>query len=268
MYLALAKAAHGGDPERISSALRQDKCHNNRRLYYPLGRKTIIARKLYVRASSVSNLSFVACEHRFVLWLYGPLEHNVPPGVEIRDAAQIVPRDRVFCYKAGMRPGSYAGFSDLFRYKLLYDLGGWWSDLDAVCLRPLDLDAWYAFHPHNDLGLVGSVLKAPPKCELMRECAVWTARNVDAWNVVWERPIRILVAEVKRLGLGGYVLSPQAALANWREGEKYATTAAPLPPGLHVLHWCNEWLAARGFDKNAPIPGTTYHALLQSHGLL
>ncbi len=211
--------------------------------------------------------SFVTCGHRFVLWVYGKLAHDVPSGVDLQDAAKIVPRDRVFCYKSGFRPGSYAGFSDLFRYKLLYDCGGWWSDLDVACLKPLDFDQWYAFHPHCDLGLAGSVIKAPPRSELMRRCAVRTAQDVDEWNVVWTRPIQILVDEVKRLGLQGFVLPGQAALADWREGEKYARTAASPPAGMHVLHWCNEWLAARQFNKNAPIPGTTYHALLKMHGL-
>jgi hypothetical protein len=212
--------------------------------------------------------SFVACGHHFVLWLYEPLEHDVPPGVEVCDAAKIVPRERVFCYKAGPRPGSYAGFSDLFRYKLLYDCGGWWTDLDVACLKPLDFDQWYAFHPHAELGLVGSVLKAPPRSELMRSCAGWTAQNVDEWNVVWTRPIRILVEETRRLGLERYVLPTPAALADWHEGEKYARTAAAPPPELHLLHWCNEWLSAWHFDKNAPIPGTTYYALLEAHGLV
>jgi hypothetical protein len=182
--------------------------------------------------------SFDACGHRFVLWLYGRLEHDVPPGVDVRDAAKIIPRERVFCYKAGMRPGSYAGFSDLFRYKPLYDCGGWWTDLDVVCLQPLDFDQWYAFHPHAELGLVGSVLKTPPRSELMRRRAAWTARNVDAWNVVWTRPIRILVDETRRLGLERYILPAHAALSDWQEGESYATTAAPPPPELHLLHWC------------------------------
>jgi hypothetical protein len=212
--------------------------------------------------------SFVACGHRFVLWVYGPLEQDVPKGVEVRDASTIIPRERVFCYKAGMRPGSYAGFSDLFRYKLLYDLGGWWSDLDVVCLKPLDFDTWYAFHPHIDLGLVGSVLKSPPRTELMKLCATWTAQNVDEWNVVWTRPIRILVYEAQRLGLAQYMLPAGTALVDWRDGEKYATSADAPPPGLHVLHWGNEWLNTRQFDKNSPIPGTAYYVLLKCHGLI
>jgi hypothetical protein len=212
--------------------------------------------------------SFLACGHRFVLWVYSPLTDRLPEGVEVRDAAQIVPRERVFSYRAGRFRGSFAGFSDLFRYKLLYDHGGWWSDLDVACLKPLDFDQWYAFHPHGRLGLVGSVLKAPPKSELMRRCCIWTARNVDADNTVWTKPIRILVSEVRRLDLSRYVLPPETALADWRDGEKYAVTSAAPPPGLHLIHWCNEWLKSQGFDKNSPVPGTTYHAILRSHGLI
>ena len=111
--------------------------------------------------------SFVACGHRFVLWVYGELQHDVPAGVEVCDATKIIPRERVFCYKAGLYPGSYAGFSHLFRYKLLNDCGGWWSDLDVVRLKPLDFDQWYAFHPHAELGLAGSILKSPPRSEVM-----------------------------------------------------------------------------------------------------
>jgi mannosyltransferase OCH1-like enzyme len=29
--------------------------------------------------------------------------------------------------------GSYAGFADHFRYKLLLEKGGWWPDLDMPC---------------------------------------------------------------------------------------------------------------------------------------
>ena len=33
--------------------------------------------------------------------------------------------------------GNLATFADIFRYKLLYERGGWWVDLDLVCLRRL-----------------------------------------------------------------------------------------------------------------------------------
>ena len=32
--------------------------------------------------------------------------------------------------------GSLAAFSNLFRYKLLLERGGWWVDTDVICLRP------------------------------------------------------------------------------------------------------------------------------------
>jgi hypothetical protein len=212
--------------------------------------------------------SFVACGHRFVLWVYRPLQNDVPEGVAVRDAGEILPPDKVFCYEAGPWRGSYAGFSDLFRYKLLYDRGGWWSDMDVACLKPLDFDQWYAFHPAEGIPLIGTVMKTPPKSELMRRCFLWTLQNVDASNTTWLKPVRVLVGEAKRLGLLNYVLPTSAVSSNWKDGERFATTDARPPAELHLIHWCNEWLKSQRFDKDRPIAGTAYYTLLAKHGLI
>ncbi|MHB1036578.1 MAG: glycosyltransferase [Pirellulales bacterium] len=212
--------------------------------------------------------SFTACGHKFALWLYGPLDSDVPAGVEIRDAQEVLPAKDVFCYQAGPRPGSYAGFSDVFRYKLLYDHGGWWSDLDVACLRPLDFEQWYAFSPSDGLGLIGNVMKAPPRSDLMRRCFLWAVKHVDAQNTDWLKPIRVLVAEVRRMRLAEYVLPPNVISPQWKDGERFATTAAEPPADLHLIHWCNEWLKSQNFEKDRPLSGTTYHALLAKHGLI
>ena len=47
------------------------------------------------------------------------------------DAAEILLQDKIATHG-----GSYAMFADMFRYLLLYLKGGWWSDLDMLCLRP------------------------------------------------------------------------------------------------------------------------------------
>src|SRR6185312_16640543 len=62
--------------------------------------------------------------------------------------------------------GSLAGFSNFFRYKLLLENGGWWVDMDTVCLRPFHSFApeyvvsteMYAGAPVIDI----AALKAPP----------------------------------------------------------------------------------------------------------
>jgi hypothetical protein len=78
--------------------------------------------------------SFVDFGHRYILYAYR--KFNVPAGVELRDAAELLPEARVFFYgdRAGVGRGSVSGFSNLFRYHLLHRLGGWWVDADVVCL--------------------------------------------------------------------------------------------------------------------------------------
>jgi len=50
------------------------------------------------------------------------------------DGNQIIPEHEAFTYKNGPGSGSYSAFSNLFRYKLLAQKGGWWIDMDMVCL--------------------------------------------------------------------------------------------------------------------------------------
>jgi hypothetical protein len=60
---------------------------------------------------------------------------RVPNGVTVCDAARIVPRNDFFVNQDGFAKGSPSAFSNLFRYKLLAERGGWWIDTDVICLR-------------------------------------------------------------------------------------------------------------------------------------
>ncbi len=108
----------------------------------------------------ISLRSFLTNGHEFVLYAYDTLT-GVPSGVVVEDAEKIIPRSRLFRYVTG----SYAVFADLFRYKLLLEKGGWWSDLDVVCLRPFDFPNEYVFATEPDergrAFVTNSVIKAP-----------------------------------------------------------------------------------------------------------
>jgi glycosyltransferase involved in cell wall biosynthesis len=78
--------------------------------------------------------SFINAGHCFVLYTYGAVG-NVPPGVVVMSAAEFVPRDLIYSYQ-----DSYAGFSDLFRSKLMEAKGGWYVDLDIYCLKKIDIE--------------------------------------------------------------------------------------------------------------------------------
>lgn len=66
---------------------------------------------------------------------------NVPKGCKIKDGEDVMPRSSIFAHsaKTGRSAGSFAGFADIFRWRLLEKLGGFWSDCDIVCLSPFKL---------------------------------------------------------------------------------------------------------------------------------
>jgi hypothetical protein len=77
--------------------------------------------------------SFIRHGHEFRLYSYHP--QDAGPGVIICDANEIVRESEIF-YVRDRNTGSpdIAPFSDFFRLKLLRDGGGWWCDVDTVCL--------------------------------------------------------------------------------------------------------------------------------------
>jgi hypothetical protein len=86
------------------------------------------------RVEKLSLASFVHHGHAVHLYAYEPIE-DVPAGVTMRDAGEILPRKLIFRHR---RTGSLAPFADWFRYRLLFERGGIWADTDVVCLRPFD----------------------------------------------------------------------------------------------------------------------------------
>src|SRR5262245_44337282 len=92
------------------------------------------------RLSTLERLcmaSFLAHGHEVHLYAYGAIE-AVPPGTQLRDGREILPAANVFTYANGFGKGSPSAFANEFRYKLLLERGGVWSDTDVVCLKPFD----------------------------------------------------------------------------------------------------------------------------------
>jgi len=77
--------------------------------------------------------SFTTRDHDYRLYVYDAME--VPDGVTLMDAKEILPRKELFAIKNPVTGSPDVGpFSDLFRYKLLLDRGGWYVDVDTICL--------------------------------------------------------------------------------------------------------------------------------------
>lgn len=214
--------------------------------------------------------SFLDNDHAFVLWTYEKLENELPDGIIVSDANQIIPEEQIFRYKNknqfGHGKGSYAGFSDIFRYKLLYEHGGWWVDMDVTCLKPLDFPTPYVFRTHHDLKLVGNIMKCPPKSELMLRCYQKAISGVDAENRDWNKPIRILNETIEELGLNQYIFE-MSNRDSWNDVRKLIIRKTPVPENWYIIHWVNEEWRRNKIDKNYVGNNSVLHDLYVKHNV-
>jgi len=83
---------------------------------------------------------------------------DVPEGVTVRDASEIMPRNQVLFHQSG----SPALFSDLFRYSGLRRGLGTWVDADVLLLRPIVDLGEYILGWQDDRFINGAILRLPP----------------------------------------------------------------------------------------------------------
>lgn len=210
--------------------------------------------------------SFVMNGYQVKLWTYGAMR-NVPAGVELCDARQILPSDRIFRYANG----SFAGFSNLFRYAVLCAQGGLWSDIDMICLLPAtDLKARaldsFLVTEHKKDGRLHRInnnliyLPAPKSGDII-DLALGVAERYDVsalrWGDCGPRLLTMLARNYPSLAptimepdFANPVSSKSCPRALLRRGRK-------LPKGAGFLHCYNERWRRKGFDKNDPWPTTS-----------
>lgn len=213
------------------------------------------------RLEKLSILSFLRKGHPYRLWCYEPVE-GIPAGVEVRDANEILPQSRVFyCHKFGPRQ-QVQGFSDLFRYKLLHDHGGWWADLDITLLEQLPV-AEYSLAKHIHLGLVGNVMCAPIGCPRMAESVELCTKSVGPDSTDWLLPVRLMLNVLKRERVE-ITITDFGSDDYWGAIHPLISDPSVQLPLWDGIHWCNSlWT----LDRNKPVPGTVYDQLLRSYGL-
>lgn len=216
--------------------------------------------------------SFLDHGHRFRLFVYEPLETPVPEGCELMDASAVIPATSIFRYrhknKYGHGKGSVSGFSDIFRYKLLYEQGGWWVDMDVTCLKPLNFTGEYVFRAHPELPAVGNVMKCPKGSDLMLRCYEKAWQSVDENNTDWHKPIIILTDFMTEMGLTRFVKDGFSNPDRWEAVRELLLANKPLPGAYHCIHWMNENWRAKGLDKNDFMIDSTLGQLLLKHGLV
>jgi hypothetical protein len=111
--------------------------------------------------------SALAAGHPFHLYSYEPSKlRGVPDGVEVRDAAEVMPRERMIAYA---ECNSYALGANFWRYELL-GLGlGYWVDLDVLIIKPFDFEQDYVFGAEQEGTINTAVLLAPKDSPLVKD---------------------------------------------------------------------------------------------------
>jgi mannosyltransferase OCH1-like enzyme len=200
--------------------------------------------------------SFLHHGHPFHLYVYQDVE-GIPPGAVVRDAAEILPESRIFRYK---QHNSVAGFSDFFRFKLLLEKGGWWSDTDVVCLQPFEFSDPFVFSSElttkffrKKNHVTTGVLKAPAGNPILE--AAWDfCQKADPQKIVWGQcGPRLLDALVKRHGAQHSVQSPEVFCpVHYPKWQKLLDPTASWSfnsPTVAIHLWNELWRRA-GFDKD------------------
>lgn len=217
--------------------------------------------------------SFTHFGHEFHLWVYEALQNDLPRGVVIRDANEIIPESGIFRRKYddptyNIGKGSIgAPFSDLFRYKLLYKLGGWWVDMDVTCLQPFTIKEPYFFRAHPILPMIGNIMKVPAKSELMRLAYEQTLAECDENTLEWLLPNKILNQHIEKLNLQSYIFTDKSTIDWWQKVDTFITGSKKFPENWLFIHWMNEEWRIRGLDKNAVFRQTTIGKLYQTYQL-
>jgi hypothetical protein len=115
--------------------------------------------------------------HRFRVYSYTPDElGHVPAGVEVRDASEVMPREKLISYAEC--PNGVALGANLWRYHLLAKGLGFWCDLDLVFVRPFDFSQPYVLGWEYEGWINNAVMFAPKDSEFVRDLFALTRPNV------------------------------------------------------------------------------------------
>lgn len=217
--------------------------------------------------------SFLYYGHEFHLYVYDNVK-DVPSKTILKDASKIIPADKIFKYKDH---NSYAGFSNLFRYKMLLEKGGYWVDTDIICLKPFSSKPKNLFSSEKMRLWQGrvktncGVIKVNKGADIMQYCYE-KANSIDPQTLTWgDTGPNLMAQAVRAFKLQNYVVSPitfcpvnfwqwkrlisESLIVNWLENKKINNSQA--------IHLWNEMWRRNGVNKDGVFPSSTIYEQLK-----
>ena len=209
----------------------------------------------------------------------------MPEKTILKDAGQILPSNAIFKYKDY---DSYACFSTLFRYKLLFEKGSYWVDTDTICLKPFKAKSEYVFSSEyiqsSEIRNVSrtkranvGIMKAPPGSDIMEHCYKKSSA-ADKETLKWGENGPLLVeAAIQEFHLQEYVTHPYSFCPiNWWEAQNSISSSflinikektKILIGKSQAVHLWNEIWRRNNIDKNATFPTNCIYEQLKKRYL-
>lgn len=191
----------------------------------------------------------------------------LPDGIAWADARGVLPRDSLFHYD-----GSPSAFSNIFRYKLLLEQGGWWVDTDVVfngCHLP-DVSHYWAWQDLQKIN--GAVLKFPagdPLCAALLAESQSRAEALNGWGAIGPDLLTELIWNTPHDVLSQPVASTYPV--HWLQTHyfwfpEFAPLVQKLCAEAMFVHLWNSVFERMGLDLARPVPDGSYlSALAMNH---
>ena len=223
--------------------------------------------------------SFLQNGHPFHLYVYSDVA-GIPKGTVLKDANQIVGADKIFKYKDR---DSYAGFANMFRYKLLFERGSYWVDMDYVCLAPFEAESEYIFVTVEDreaatkhlrpYEIQNCLIKAPAGSEIMEYCYNKASKR-NPEELQWgDTGHYLLDPAIGEFGLDGFVVKPEIFCpVHWEDWKKLVSgffltswieRLRMWRFNARAVHLWNEMWRVNGVDKRGDFPRYSIYETLK-----
>jgi hypothetical protein len=238
--------------------------------------------------------SFIDYGHDFHLYAYEEIK-NAPTGTHLFDASAILPQTEIFKFEEGWGKGSVAGFADLFRLLLLQKNGGWWADMDIVCLKALNFDTETILCSSYE-GEYGSlanncVIKSPKNSALLKYCIEYISglgiKNMsfgEAGPFLFQKAVKELQLEDKVVpyyyfnpirwrSAGELILGKTSTINKLKEHirplfKPDTMKGRKIDAGSYTVHLWNEIWRSNNFNKNGKYsPNCLFEQLKRKHNI-
>lgn len=205
--------------------------------------------------------SYLNNNHRVNLFSYNKsLNVFKHKNLSLIDANEIIDEKYKFYYSGnGDCPfNSVVGFSDIFRYELLYKVGGWYSDMDVVNLKNLSVVSPYdvVIRPHVKYGAISNICKFPKNYEPLKALKEHTQKVVLKNNDDWSLPLKIFFDFVVQNKLDFYIVKKDLLgddddkFIHHLLFDNFLDTRKSIE-GMFCIHWCRSAFSSGNWNMKA-----------------